>query len=91
MKIKKDDYNLIKTSIDKVIKHIGIDKIKQHRALKLGINKDKRFRWDLFYYANSLRRYHNQEEIQVSIYKYADDTHMDTALKHYVNSCILLK
>ena len=91
MKIKAEDYKNIKETIDKVINILGIQEIKRLKNLIFSLNKEKRFRWDLFYYANRLKRQNDEDELHKTIYQYANDVHIDTALKHYVANSELLK
>ena len=84
MKMTAEHYRKMADYIDAMIEHVGIDKIKAHRALNLGKDKEKRFRWDLWWIAarqngNEALRWHCDV-----LYKYLDDTHFDTALRRYV-------
>jgi len=71
MKMTVEHYNIIKASIAAIDR----DKALAHRALELGNDKAKRFRWDMLY-LTELR-----EWICETLYQYLDDTHIDTALK----------
>jgi len=76
MKIKQADYDKLKAALDTFIETIGIETIKAHKAKKLGKDVDMRFRWDLL----------NGSGFNVcQFYGYLNDTHIDTALKHYVD------
>lgn len=74
MKITKDHYQTMKNAIDALPR----DQIATHKALKLGKDIDMRFRWDLF----SAAKLHSFASDK--LYQYANDTHIDTALKSIV-------
>jgi len=76
MKIKQADYNKMAAALDDFITVIGIEKIKEYRAQKLGKDTDMRFRWDLL----------NGSKFNICpFYSYLNDNHIDTALKHYID------
>ena len=70
MKMNKEDYLVLLTAISELPK----DKVLAHKELKLGIDKDKRFVWDLFS-AAKLTSFACD-----TLYKYLDDSHIETAL-----------
>lgn len=74
MKIKKSHYDYMKAQINKLDR----EAIKKHKDLGLGIDKNKRFRWDLFR-AAGLSNFASDE-----LYNYLNDTHIDSALKSIV-------
>lgn len=75
MKIKGKDYTDL------------LDLIQNSPALPLwdeyreGCLSDKRYRWDCFWRADGEKR----SEWARRVYEYADDTHIDTALRHIVS------
>ena len=77
MKIKAEHYNALKS----IISAFDREQVLAYKALKLGKDPEKRFRWDLFYCA---RRSGTEKFMIEDIYKYANDTHLDTALKAIV-------
>ncbi len=76
MKIKPEHYASLRQGI-----LTNIDKIAIHRAFLVAEGKakdvDKRLRWDAFWAIPSIVR----TPLVDAIYKYADDTHMDTAAR----------
>lgn len=80
MKIKKEHYSHIKTEIEKVISIKGAEAVTAHKeSLKTDSrvkNLDMRFRWDLFN-AACLTRFTCD-----NVYSYANDDHIDTALRN---------
>ena len=77
MKIKPEHYNVLKS----IISAFDRDKVLAYKALKLGKDPERRFRWDLFTFA---RRSGTEKFMIEDIYKYANDTHLDTALRAIV-------
>jgi hypothetical protein len=88
MKINKNDLNNLKQIIKEAVNSIGIENIEGHRenlrklqiALKPEMDLNKRFRWDLLYSVT----YSKRSEVINNIYTYANDIHIDTALKTIV-------
>ena len=74
MKITSEHYNFLKTQISKLPR----DSVMAHKALNLGGDKQKRFRWDLLY-ATQMPNW-----ISDNLYSYLTDIHIDTALKRIV-------
>lgn len=76
MKIKPEHYQHMKAAIDEVVKRVNPT---EYRAQIVAEGKskdpDKRVRWD-YSYAAKLSRFFCDE-----IYPYADDSHIDTALR----------
>ena len=77
MKIKPEHYNVLKS----IISAFDREQVLAYKSLKLGKDPEKRFRWDLFYCA---RRSGTEKFMIEDIYKYANDTHLDTALRAIV-------
>lgn len=75
MKIRQEHYQHMLDAITT----IGVDKLRCHRQFIVNEGKakdvEKRLRWDASYYA------HLTPFIGDQIYSYADDTHVDTALR----------
>lgn len=82
MKILEADYSLMKKAIDDFIEKAGIETVLTHRAQKLGKDIEKRFRWDLL---------HASCFDVTPLYRYMNDEHIDSALKHYVKNNEFLK
>jgi len=74
MKILPEDYEYMKERIEKVWRYREEVKksIKNDSRVK---DFDRRFRWDMFHLA------HLTPFVVSKVYKYADDNHIDTALK----------
>lgn len=79
MKIKLEHYNVLKSIIGSFDRELVL--AYKALALKLGEDPERRFRWDLFTFA---RRSGTEKLMIEDIYKYANDTHLDTALKRIV-------
>lgn len=77
MKIKAEHYAAIKSMLSQY-SHDNREQVLAYKALKLGKDPERRFRWDLFTYA---RRVSSERIAMEDIYRYANDTHLDTALK----------
>lgn len=77
MKIKAEHYAALKS----IIGSFNREQVLAYKALKLGKDPERRFRWDLFYCA---RRSGAEKIALEDIYRYANDTHLDTALKRIV-------
>ena len=79
MKITREHFDYMHREIHGVVKHYGFERIEAHRqALKQQANvrdADKRLRHDLLYRAGL------STFVCDHVYKYADDTHVDTALR----------
>lgn len=84
MKIKESDYNTLKAAAQKVQKNSPEITPETYKTNKVGKDTNKRFRWDLYWSALKNLRGTNQNEFVSRIYKYADDSHIDTALKKIV-------
>ena len=80
MKIKPEHYNVLKSMIGQY-SHDNREALLAHKALKLGKDPEKRFRWDLFYCARSV----NPDKIAiVDSIQYLNSDHLDTALRRIV-------
>lgn len=77
MKIKAEHYAALKS----IIGSFNREQVLAYKALKLGKDPERRFRWDLFTFA---RRSGAEKIALEDIYRYANDTHLDTALKRIV-------
>lgn len=79
MKILPEHYQYMKAAIVKIATP---EKLAAHRQFIMNEGKsgdiEKRLRWDLSYYAGLT------PWICANVYKYANDTHIDTALKAIV-------
>ncbi len=79
MKILPEHYRHMRDTIQA---SATAEQVKQHRAFIVAEGKaknvDKRLRWDLHYRAK-LSQY-----VCDNVYPYADDSHVDTALRHIV-------
>lgn len=89
MKVTKKDYEDLKQAIEEVL---VIATFNSALAYKESLSKDARvkdynirFRWDLFW---AIPRVKSQPIVE-SIYTYANDDHIDTALKHIVKDLSL--
>lgn len=80
MKIKPEHYNALKSIIGQY-SHDNREQVLAYKALKLGKDPEKRFRWDLFTFA---RRSGAEKIVMDDIYRYANDNHLDTALRAIV-------
>lgn len=92
MKIKQEHY----LSLFNAVKDLPKDGIEEHRLYLISLKKKKpqmdlemRFRWDLFW--SIKHRKLISQELFDSIYYYAKDTHIDTALKKIVQELGLEK
>lgn len=74
MKIKPEHYNYMKVAMHGVKEKIPIY-IDGMKKTYVGKNFDKRIRWDILHHTVTSRW------IVDNIYPYADDTHIDTALR----------
>lgn len=80
MKIKKEDYKELEERMRGVFPHRGMGAytwLKRYRYNKIGKDHDKRCRWDCFHCTDREWRM----EFTDRVYKYLDDTHIDTALR----------
>jgi len=84
MKIKPDDKNRLFNLLDDRLEMVGRDTIMHHKALKLGEDVAKRFRWDLLYASKIVIGDGVGIIGDVNLYQYMNDSHIDTALKLYV-------
>ena len=80
MKIKPEHYATLKGMLSQY-SHDNRDAVLAYKALKLGKDPERRFRWDLFTFA---RRSGAEKIVMDDIYRYANDTHLDTALRAIV-------
>lgn len=80
MKIKPEHYNVLKSMIGQY-SHDNREALLAHKALKLGKDPEKRFRWDLFYCA---RRVSPDRIAITDSIQYLNSDHLDTALKRIV-------
>lgn len=80
MKIKAEHYATLKSMLSQY-SHDNREKVLAYKALKLGKDPERRFRWELFTFA---RRSGAEKIALEDIYRYANDTHLDTALKRIV-------
>lgn len=76
MKIKAEHYENLKTAIDSIDKGL----LQDHKALGLGHDPAKRFRWDTFYAVPAPVR----GPLMAELYAYLNDAHIDTALKSII-------
>lgn len=86
MKITKEHYSLIKENIANILEanileYGNIDSMYSYVMLNNKQAKDykKVVRWAIFNRYNDISKIHNQ------LYKYLDDSHIDTALKNIFN------
>ena len=87
MKIKNEDYLKMSNYLDSAIDHVGVEKVRAHRALGLGKDKGLRFAFDLW----ALVCRFDSEALKWQcgkLYGYLNDAHIATALKHYVKTRI---
>jgi hypothetical protein len=77
MKITPEHYSTLKS----IIGSFNREQVLAHKALKLGKDPEMRFRWDLFTFA--MRSGTGNITIN-DFYRYANDSHIDTALKRIV-------
>jgi hypothetical protein len=77
MKITPEHYTVLKS----IIGSFNREQVLAYKALKLGKDPERRFRWDLFTFA---RRSGAENIALEDIYRYANDTHLDTALRAIV-------
>ena len=57
--------------------------IATHKQRELGIDKAKRFRWDL-YHITRVRNARILDFVCDTLYAYMNDTHLDSVMKEYV-------
>ena len=80
MKIKAEHYATLKGMLSQY-SHDNREALLAHKALKLGKDPEKRFRWDLFYCARNV----NPEKIAITdSIQYLNNDHLDTALRRIV-------
>jgi len=86
MKIKPDHIKHMRDAIVETCIRLGIERLQAHRAALAACehvkDPDKRYRWDLFY-ASGLVSFQCD-----TLYQYANDEHIDTALRHIVMGSI---
>lgn len=80
MKIKAEHYATLKSMLSQY-SHDNREQVLAYKALKLGKDPERRFRWDLFTFA---RRSGAEKIVMNDIYRYANDNHLDTALRAIV-------
>ena len=84
MKITTEHYAQLNALVRRVVEKVGREQVKAHReGLKDDprvIDIEKRFRWDFVYAVP----YAERGPIIDAVYKYADDSHIDTALRKIV-------
>lgn len=80
MKITPEHYAALKGMLSQY-SHDNREQVLAYKAFKLGKDPEKRFRWDLFTFA---RRSGAEKIVMDDIYRYANDNHLDTALKRIV-------
>jgi len=85
MKMTKSDYGKLAEFLDFAVETIGKKKLNAHKAKGLGKDKSKRFRWDLWNAAYRLNKAALTWQCDC-LYRYLNDTHIDTALKYYVKT-----
>ena len=83
MKMKQEHYNILKSSIEDVLKNMGPALLQEYETGKFP-RADKvkdlnvRFRWDLFHFIWSKMERSGKK---LNLYDYLNDTHIDTALR----------
>jgi len=90
MKIKPEDYKILKSFLDKAVRKIGKDKLAEYKE-KLKTNPkvrdaDMRFRWDLLHASRIKIGDGKGMRGDVELYGYMNDNQIDTALKTYIKS-----
>lgn len=85
MKITKEDKEKLFKMMDGALLN-KIDEVKKHRALKLGIDIEKRFRWDCFWASKIKIGDGIGIDGDINLYAYMNDDHIDTALKNYIDN-----
>ena len=79
MRMKKEHYNILKSSIEDVLKNMGPDLLEEYekgefpRADKVK-DLNVRFRWDLFHFIRRSGK-------KLNLYDYLTNSHIDTALR----------
>lgn len=78
MKMQRFHYNILLTMISALPR----ETVLEHKAKLLGIDKQRRLLWDLYYAAvrNTPLNF-NKFAISTRLYDYLDDTHIETALR----------
>lgn len=82
MKMVAADVDRLTKALNIVVERKGVEAIQAYHALKLGVDTDRRFRWDLLWAINQDQR----GPMMSDFYSYMNDNHIDTALRAYVNS-----
>lgn len=80
MKITPEHYAALKRMLSQY-SHDNREALIAHKALKLGKDPEKRFRWDLFYCA---RRVSPDRIAIADTIQYLNSDHLDTALRRIV-------
>jgi len=83
MKVKKHDYNELRDAIHNRVNELTREKIKEHKMSLINSNTgdiSKKFRWNLLWAVSFPVR----QVIVDRIYQYANDNHIDTALKSII-------
>lgn len=75
MRIKKEHYDQIRSNIMSLDK----DAVLRHKGLLLGKDRNRRFYWDLLYASTK------SAWVCDNVYPYADDNHLETALRKIVS------
>lgn len=81
--MKEEDYDVLKIFLDKFVERIGKEKLS---VIRQELNNEVKFRW--FLLAGSRIKIGDGVGINgdINIYSYCNDTHIDTALRHYVDN-----
>ena len=66
--------------LDEIVEEHGRGALNEYRFHTSGSDPDERFRWNLFWLIDPDFR----DELLHDIYRYANDSHIDTALRQYV-------
>lgn len=85
MKMKEEHYAVLSAYLETGIMHAGVESIKEHRRQKLGKDIEVRFAWDLWWMATAVDNTATPWLIG-ALYPYLDDTHITTAMKHFVKN-----
>lgn len=86
MRISAKDYIDLQDMLDQVVDRLGVVALKEHKASLANDprvkNIEMRFRWDLLFATSAAARTNWFD----NVYAYANDTHVDTALKVYTKA-----
>lgn len=80
----EEDYKTLSNYLEAGIISVGVEAIKEHRALKLGKDIERRFAWDLWHLAKRTDK--TALKWMCGLYSYMNDEHFTTALKHFVRN-----